>query len=204
MSDLRSAAPFRPGAVPSFAPKAHPPRAGLRSPGEPATALDDRKFDPEPEPDRGADRSGGPSAGPFRADGLYPAADPERLRSESDHSRVARLSATVRDRPSPSSMPTTTRTSGPTLLPLTREFGLPAPPSFTVDNLGTTTTDRGLGAGDVARRRVGPRRGSRSQYRSGRSFFGQPFRLVQCSQLRQISTGCQRGLDELGNARVLG
>src|SRR5271157_4580215 len=27
-------------------PKANPPRAGLRSPGEPATALDDHKFDP--------------------------------------------------------------------------------------------------------------------------------------------------------------
>src|SRR5271166_6844812 len=43
-------------------PKAHPPRAGLRSPGEPATALDDRKFDPEPEPDHGAAKPDGPSA----------------------------------------------------------------------------------------------------------------------------------------------
>ena len=48
MSNLRSAAPFRPGrSPPSFAARIDPHRAGLRSPGEPATALDDRKFDPE-------------------------------------------------------------------------------------------------------------------------------------------------------------
>ena len=85
------------------------------------------------------------------------------------------------------------------------EFGLSAPPSFTVDNLGATTTNAGLGAGDVARRRVGPRHRSRGQHRSGRGRFDHASpTLVQRGQLRQQTTGCQRGLDELGDERVLG
>ena len=58
MSDLqicRSLSSRRSHAV--SRPETHPSRAGLRSPGEPATALDDREFDHGPEPDHGAAES---------------------------------------------------------------------------------------------------------------------------------------------------
>ena len=121
---------------PSFAPEAHPPRAGLRSPGEPATALDDRKFGPGPEPDRGADRSGGPSAGPFRADGLYPAADPECLRNQQGRRQRCGQTIAIVDAYNDPNISSD-------LAAFDKQFGLSAPPSFTVDNLGATTTNAG-------------------------------------------------------------
>ena len=63
--------------------------------------------------------------------------------STASHSRAAPSPATARGRRSPSSTPTPTRTSPSDLAAFDAEYGLAAPPSFTVDNLGATTTDAG-------------------------------------------------------------
>ena len=84
------------------------------------------------------------------------------------------------------------------------QFGLSAPPSLTVKNLGGDHDRCRLGAGDLARRRVGSRPRPRGQHPAGRGGFEQPDRPVQRGQLRQQAAGRQRRLDELGHERVLG
>ena len=72
MSDLRCPPHFVPAQSPSFAPQSEPASSWFAKPWRAGNCSRRPQVRPEPEPARGADQSGGPFAGPFRADGLYP------------------------------------------------------------------------------------------------------------------------------------
>ena len=54
------------------------------------------------------------------------------------------------------------------------QYGLSAPPSFVVKNLGATTTNAGWALDTVARRRMGPRDRPAGQHRLGRGRVIEP------------------------------
>ena len=140
----------------------------------------------------------------FRADRLYPAADPERLRSEPDQV----LGGKVVGNGAGQTIAIVDAYNDPNiksdLATFDSEFGLSAPPSFTVDNLGATTTNAGWALEtslDVEwAHAVAPEANIVLVEASSASLSS----LFSAVNYASRSTGCQRRLDELGNDRVLG
>ena len=84
------------------------------------------------------------------------------------------------------------------------EYGLSAPPSFTVDNLGAKTTDPGWALEeslDVEWAHVLAPKANIILVEAASDRSQQPF---QCRLDRQQDPQCQRRVDELGNPGVLG
>ena len=84
------------------------------------------------------------------------------------------------------------------------EFGLSAPPSLTVDNLGATTTDAGWSLETSLDVEWAHAIAPRGQHPVGRGRLEQPFQLVQCREFCRQAVGRDRGIDELGLFRISG
>ena len=99
-------------------------------------------------------------------------------------------------------MPTTIPISPRTSPAFDKQYGLSAPPSFTVDNLGATTTNAGWALETSLDVEWAHAIAPEANIVLVEAAIAQSDQLVQRGQFRQQAAGGERGLDELGDERV--